>query len=459
MVKLGLKLGSKKALVLLMSILIVLVMSACAGKKTEETGAATATATPEETAKGTAAGTATSQPAAKVKLKVIGHASWFKSGWEAILKDAEEHGFELIVEKVPDTEAGNDLIKTRFATKDLPDILLYRPRAITKDFGNPDDVVVNQENQPWMANFPKDSWKGALDEANGNFYAAPYWGSSVAGVLYNKKVFASLNLEIPKTYEEFLAVCEALKNGGKTPVFYSGKDAWTLQLLPFTYASKKGYTDLAADINTNKAKFTQYDNMKNGMLTLLDLKNKGYINKDYLSDTYDNAEQAVATGTAGMYHMSTWMMDDIVKKFPEHVEDIGFFIMPLDGNDKDIAPVFAPQGMYVVKGPNQEAAQRFVNYFESIDTQNLYFSSEGGIPLIKGVTKTKLTPAELEGKKVIDEGRGIANWETSFNYSYGDLGSALQDVLVGTKTPEQALSGFDKEFLKNAKANNDPNFK
>lgn len=452
------KLFSKKTGVLLMAIMTLIFAAACssndvnsANSKSSANTAGQITATPE----GTAAGTQTE----KVKLKVIGHASWFKSGWEAILKDAEAHGFELVVEKVPDTEAGNDLIKTRFATKDLPDILLYRPRAITKDFGNPDDVVVNQEDQPWMTNFPKESWKGALDEANGKFYAAPYWGSSVAGVLYNKKVFASLDLEIPKTYEEYLAVCEALKNAGITPVFYAGKDAWTLQLLPFTYASKKGYTDLAEKINTNQAKFTQYDNMKNGMLTLLDLKEKGYINKDYLSDTYDNAEQALATGTAGMYHMSTWMMDDIVKKFPENVDDIGFFIMPLEGNEKDIAPIFAPQGMYVVKGPNQEAAQRFVNYFESIDTQNLYFGNEGGIPLIKGVTKTKLTPAELEGKKVIDEGRGIANWETSFNYSYGDLGSALQDILVGAKTPDQALGGFDKEFQKNAKTNNDPNFK
>jgi len=442
----------KKASMALMLVATMAFAAACTSNNANN-------ASPTSQSEATPEGTATGAPSEKVKLKVIGHASWFKSGWEAIQKDAEANGFELIVEKVPDTEAGNDLIKTRFATKDLPDILLYRPRAITKDFGNPDEIVVNQEDQPWMANFPKESWKGALDETNGKFYAAPYWGSSVAGVLYNKKVFASLNLEIPTTYEEFLAACETIKNGGITPVFYAGKDAWTLQLLPFTYASKKGYTDLAENVNKNQAKFTQYDNMKNGMLKLLDLKEKGYINKDYLSDTYDNAEQALATGKAAMYHMSTWMMDDIVKKFPDKVNDIGFFIMPLEGNVNDIAPVFAPQGMYVVKGPNQEAAQRFVNYFESIETQNLYFGNEGGIPLIKGVTKTKLTPAELEGKKVIDEGRGIANWETSFNYSYGDLGSALQDILVGTKTPDKALSDFDKEFVKNAKTNNDPNFK
>ncbi|MFD0696604.1 extracellular solute-binding protein [Paenibacillus sp. GCM10027628] len=454
-------LSLKKALISSTVVSMMMIVSACGSTKT----AAPTASESVKPADATAAAAATAKPPERVKLKILGHVSWFKSGYEAVKKDAALHGFDLEEEKVPDTDAGNDLIKTRFATKDTPDLLLFFPGSIFSNFGPPADNFVKQEDQSWMANFDKAKWVRALDEKESaasdvrGYYAAPYWGANVSAVLYNKKVFESLNLKVPKTTAEFLAVCEALKQAGKTPVFYAGKDNWTLQLLPFDSASKQGYNELANKINKNTAKFTQYDNLKKGILSLVDLKNKGYINKDFLSDTYDNAEKALATGTAGMFHMGTWMMSDIATKFPDNLNDIGSFIMPFDGNDSDILPVFAPYGFFVPKGKNQEAAQRFVNYFESIETQNLYFANEGGIPAIKGVTKTKLSSAEMDAKSLLDANRGYPNWQYGFDYSVSNFGVYLQDALVGSKTADQVLEAMDKDFEKDAKVKKDPNFK
>ncbi|MFC5404058.1 ABC transporter substrate-binding protein [Cohnella soli] len=455
---------AKRMLVSALIVTTTIFLAACSSNKNNNAEASKLAATATETQPASSSPTASDKPVETVKLKVLGHTTWFKSGWDAIKKDALVHGFELVEEKVPDSDAGNDLIKTRFATQDLPDILLYFPGNLFKDFGAPADIFVKQEDQPWMENFDKAAWVRALDDKENlkgdrGFYAAPYWGSNVSVVLYNKKVFTELNLQIPKTYDEYLAVCEALKKAGKTPVFYAGKEAWSLQLLALDAASKKGYNDLAQKINTNQGKFVEYDNLKKGIATLVDLKDKGYVQKDYLSDDYSAAQKALATGTAGMYHMATWVMDDIRKKFPDQVNDIGSFIMPFDGNDTDIVPVFAPYGMFVPKGKNQEAAQRFVNFFESIETQNLYFGNEGGIPAIKGVTETKLSPAELDGKSFVDAGRFSPNFAYGFDYNFGDFGAFLQDALVGSKTPEQVLEAMDKEYAKDAKAKNDPLFK
>ncbi len=445
---------SKKSFVSAMIIVTMIFLTACSGNQNENADAS-------KLAETVAASSEATEP---VKLRVLGHATWFKSGWEAIKSDALAHGFELIEEKVPDSDAGNDLIKTRFATQDIPDILLYFPTALFRDFGAPADVFVKQDEQLWMENFDKKAWVNVLDEnenleGDRGYYAAPYWGSNVSVVLYNKKIFAGLHLRIPKTYGEYLAVCEAIKKAGITPVFYAGKESWTLQLLAIDVASKKGYDELADRINTNKMKFVQFDNLKRGITTLIDLKNKGYIQQDYLSDDYNAAQKALATGTAAMFHMATWVMDDIGKKFPDQVNDVGSFIMPIDGDDTDIAPVFAPYGMFVPKGKNQEAAQRFVNYFESIETQNLYFSNEGGIPAIKGVKKTKLSSAEIDGKRFVDAGRFNTSFGYFLKYYYGDLGAFLQDALVGSKTPEQVLETMDKEFARDAKVKNDPDFR
>lgn len=214
---------------------------------------------------------------------------------------------------------------------------------------------------------------------------------------------------------------------------------------------------------SNKATFANFDAKRQGMTFLEEVVNKKYVNKDYLSDTYDNAQKALANGDAAMYPMATWVMTDIAAKYPEQTKDIGAFLIPFNGEGKDVAGVYPPNAMYVVKGSNQEAAQKFVNYFESVETQNIYFGAEGGIPAIKGVTNTLLTPAELDAQKFSEEGKAGPTGVNPSNgipaYGYGDYPAFLQDLVAGAKTPEQVQEAEQKELVKNAKAKDDPNFK
>ena len=50
------------------------------------------------------------------------------------------------------------------------------------------------------------------------------------GVLYNKKIYERLNLEIPKTWDEFMANNAKIKAAGIDPVLQSYQDTWTSQL-------------------------------------------------------------------------------------------------------------------------------------------------------------------------------------------------------------------------------------
>ncbi|WP_141505801.1 ABC transporter substrate-binding protein [Paenibacillus luteus] len=398
----------------------------------------------------------------KIKIKGIGHASWFKSGMdEVLIAAAEKTGIELEIEKIPEGMDGVNLVKARFATGDKPDLLFYYAGlGDTQGFGKMSDTFVSQEDQPWITNFDKESWKGIMTALeDGKYYGAPYGGSNTSVVLYNKKVFESLGLQVPTTMDEFWSVSEALKKGGKIPVYLSGKDAWTLQL-PVQHAQATSSTaEILAKIDVNQAKFTDWSARKTGLQFLKDVTSKGLTNKDVLSDTYDNAQKALATGEAGMYIMATWVMTDIASKFPDQTADIGAFIMPYQGADADKSYIFAPNAVFVVKGKNEEAAQKFVNFFESLEAQNIFFGKDGGIPAIKGVTVTSLTPAELEAKAFLDAGRASGD---GFSMKY-DINAAfpayLQDIIIGGKTPEQVLEAQQKDYEKAAKAKDDPNFK
>lgn len=439
----------------------MLIASGCGNNGNNETSPSASASPSASPAASQGASPSASESAApeKVTLKAVAHASWIKGGMEAVVKDAaEKAGITLEIEKIAEGNDGDNLIRTRFSTGDQPDVLFYYSVASElAKLGNPAELFAAQEDQPWFANFDANAWKGSMD-VGGTFYGAPYGGAQGGVVFYNKKVFSDLGLQPPKTMDEFYAVAEALKGAGKIPVYLAGKDAWTLQLPPMITGASSNYLDLVGQINQNKAKLTDMTDLKSGIDFMLDLKEKGLINKNFLSDTYDSAEKAIATGEAGMYIMASWMMSDIVAKYPDNVNDLGAFILPsADGNPR--LPVFAPNAVYVVKGKNQEAAQRFVNYFESLETQDLFFGNEGGIPAIKGVSKTSLTPAELDVKALLEQVSGKPAFAAGLLYGAGDFASLLQDSMAGGKSPDQVLEAMQKEFEKNAKVKEDPNFK
>ena len=439
---------------LVVAVLLIMVLtSACGGAKST-TG--TSASPPSKEATATAAPT----PKEKVVLKAIAHTSWIKTGMEVVLKDAaEKAGIDLQIEKVAEGETGDKLIQTRFATNDKPDLLFfYSSQDNVSKLGKPEDNFALQEGQEWFKNFDTKQWTGSMDY-DGKFYGAPYGGVQAGVVFYNKKVFESLSLKIPTTVDEFMKVSEAIQKAGKIPFYLAGKDAWTLQLTPMVTGATADYLDTIKQINVNKKKLTDLASLKEGIQLMLDLKQKGLINKTFLSDSYDNAEKAIANGDAGMYVMASWMMNDIVTKFPDKVNDLGAFLLPT-ADGKPHVPLFAPNALYVIKGgKNQEAAQRFVNYFESIATQNIFFGNEGGIPAIKGVTKLTLTPAELDGKKFVELGVGVPAYSAGLKYSAGDFAAIVQGSLAGGYSPDKALETLQKEFEKNAKAKEDPNFK
>ena len=61
-------------------------------------------------------------------------------------------------------------------------------------------------------------------------YGAPITGSTGGGILYNKKVYEKLGLQVPKTWAEFMANNAKIKAAGIDPVIQTYADTWTSQL-------------------------------------------------------------------------------------------------------------------------------------------------------------------------------------------------------------------------------------
>ena len=129
-----------------------------------------------------------------------------------------------------------------------PDLFYSRSYATGEElYLNGFNVVCN-DIPGVMENFT-DSVRGAWTAADGSVFAVPFAAVSQV-IYYNKDIFAENGIEsLPGTWEEFIALCQKLKDAGVTPLANGINDNWDilecvlLGMIPnyFTYEDRVAY--------------------------------------------------------------------------------------------------------------------------------------------------------------------------------------------------------------------------
>lgn len=264
---------------------------------------------------------------------------------QLIEKYNKESGNTVEVQALDDKEYIN-LTLTKIATNDCWDLVWAKVGVEATQY-NVEKNFLDLSNEPWVSRVSENALNGFL-KVNGKVYCAPFGGSAVMGVVYNKKVFKDLNLTIPKTEKEFQAVCKTIKSKGIIPIYFPSKDLWPIIM----YQSTAWPSQWAADpsilekLNTNKMKWAEVPGALAEAKRMVLYNKMGYFNKDVLTATYDMALQNVAEGKAAMWVVGDWTAGDFATKYPK--APIGMFVRPTEKGDNYVA-VTAPDGLYVSK--------------------------------------------------------------------------------------------------------------
>ncbi|NLC33372.1 MAG: carbohydrate ABC transporter substrate-binding protein [Clostridiales bacterium] len=107
-----------------------------------------------------------------------------------------------------------------------PDLFYSRSYAVGQELFDAGFAMDCTDIPGVKENFPAsalDAWQ----TPEGKIFAVPFAAVSQV-VYYNKAMFAENNLEVPQTFEEFLAVCEALKENGIEPLSNGIADDWDI---------------------------------------------------------------------------------------------------------------------------------------------------------------------------------------------------------------------------------------
>jgi raffinose/stachyose/melibiose transport system substrate-binding protein len=301
---------------------------------------------------------------------------------------------------------------------------------------------------------------------DGVTYGLTIW-DTVGGswvIVYNKKVFADHGINVPKTYAEFAAACQTLKDSGITPIYEPFADGWHHVLWfpemgPAYEAATPGLTDA---LNTNKATFTGNPAMTADLTEFKEIYDNGYFGTDALSNEFANTEAAMASGKYAMTVNRFGLPSQIHKAFPDMAEDnFGFFLIPLADNQIWNVNPAAPSKFIYSGSKNIAAAKAYFEFLTRPENLQYMLDNEPQFALLNfdGV-KTHLT---ADQQAFIDTYKKQGTvYQTAVNYvnpQWMDIGKDMTAMVTGAMTPEEVLKTIDQRRADMAVTAKDPAWK
>ncbi|QHQ61547.1 extracellular solute-binding protein [Anaerocolumna sedimenticola] len=290
----------------------------------------------------------------------------------------------LIYQKREDLKDGDNIIKTRLASGKMSDICIYNSGSMFSAL-NPTEYFTDISGDEAVSRLD-DTYKSTVT-VNGGVYGVPFSSAQAGAILYYKPDYEELDLNVPKTWDEFLANCDTLQKAGKTALIGTFGDSWTSQLifLGDNFNILAAEPDFPAEFEAGEAKYATTKAGLESFQKMADVQK--YYNEDYLAATYDDGVDMLANGEGSQWVMLTQSLSSMYTLYPDKVKDIGVFAIPGDDANNNGLTVWMPTSLYVNNSSkNKDAALAFINFYTTDEALDAYTSAvlPDGPYLIKG---------------------------------------------------------------------------
>ena len=372
----------------------------------------------------------------------------------------EEQYPEIKVELVLNPDAQNtSIIQTKLASGQPSDLICYNKVSAENELEVAKNCV-DLSDEPFVENLAD---KEILTAPDGKIYGFAFAVKTGGmGVVYNKDLFEEKGVEIPKTYEEFLAVCENLKAQGVTPFYGPFKDVWTFQMWTTStwgYYAAKSEPDLWDRLNANEIGWDEVPAFRESLEKAYDLYKDGYMQSTVLSDDYNSIPAAMSSGDYAMTVGSNTTVRDLLNAYP----DIQFDMFPYpvyEGEDEYLTISQLDAEFFIPKDAKHiEEAKKFLNFMAQPQQCDTAQKAASFVPNVKGAKEPEFD--EFEGRLYEEynkTGKTVLEMNAYMKVDLNDLWVYFQDMFAGAKTPEEVLSSWDTTFEELMKSKGIENF-
>lgn len=359
-----------------------------------------------------------------------------KAGFEAAVEAFKQANPDInVTVNINDREAHKTAIRN-FLSADAPDITSWYPGNRMAPFveaGLFEDV-----SDVWEANNFGEALAAIKPTMtiDGKQWGVPYtyyqWG-----IYYRKDIFDLLKLEEPKTWDEFKAAAEILKENGVTPLTIGTKFLWPAAGV-FDYLNLRinGY-EVHNDLTAGKIKYTD-ERIRKVFEIWKEMIDGGYFINNHATMSWQDAIAPFANGDAAMYVMGNFSVD-AYKNAGLTEEQIDYFRFPEITPDLPRAEEAPADAFFIPsRAKNKEDARKFLAFVAQPDVQTEWNKTIGQLPINKN--------AEVGDSKFLQEGFETLSTATGLAQFY-DRDAPAQMAKAG-------MEGFQEFMLDTSKLDN-----
>lgn len=287
----------------------------------------------------------------------------------------------------------------------------------------------------------------------------------VGGLFFDKALFEQNGWnQNPKTYDEFLQLCEAIKSKGIDPIIYAGVNNYQIFAFDtkvFEIAQEKGNKNFRNDFEYfNGPQYTSSESIE-VYRRLFDMGKKGYISKKSVATNFTQSQMLVLQHKAAMCPSGDWIENEMKNSVPEGFK-WGYMAVPFTNDPK--VPIYITNGlsysfeMWAGKPEiNKKWSKQFLLSLMTNEVQKLLVEKGGALPLRKDYTADttradgmkplqKAIATYMKDNNVILELKNRKMELTDPNYaaSLKVIGDKIALAVTGQKEPEPILQDAEK---------------
>lgn len=446
---------SKKVLALVLATAMTMgTLTACGQSTTDaqpasepETEAAT-----EETATEEAAAEETTVEGGELTMLIDTDVSI--AGFNAVAELAKQKlGITVTIETRPGGADGDNVVKTRLASGDMADLCAYNSGALLSAL-NPAEYFLDL-SQEALVDRLDDTYKSSVT-VDGKVYGIPLGSSQAGAIIYSKTLYEKYSLSVPKTWDEFIANCEVLKENGETAILGTFADSWTSQVafLGDNYNLLSAEPDFIKNLEAGDAKYASTPAALRSFEKLADTT--PFYNEDYLATTYDDGCDIMANGEAAHWFMLTQSLSNVYELYgAEVVDTLGVFAVPGDKAEDNGMTVWMPTSVYGNKNSEKtDLIKAFMEFYVSDEALDAYSGAilPDGPFCIKGYTlpDNAYEAVATDMQAYFDAGKTNVAAEFLTSVKGADCPTICQELGSGQTTAQEAAEKYDADCAKQA---------
>ena len=329
------------------------------------------------------------QPSGDVSLWTEFTAGGEATGIDELVKTWNDMGNGITVTHRP---IGNEefftVIRTALSGGEPPDVIQYEGYQQTRDFAAAGQLT--DLTDWWEANRDRFAVSDAGERActyDGKIYCVPYTYQTGWQIYYNAEILEANGIEVPQTWEEFVAAMDTLKAAGVTPIALGAIDGWPAEHWWMAFLVQRcGVETVYQAIEQNGASFTD-ECFVQAAADLQALSQGGYLSAGATGEGDDAAQAVFLSGQAAFYQTGSWFASGWEQSPPTF--EVG--IMPFPRfEDTAFAEDVTGAVTHVFGIPtgaeNPEAAMAVLEWMAS-DEAAAIWARNGNMALIKGAVE------------------------------------------------------------------------